>query len=43
MFYDNRFMDGCPIDVCDPSQVRVRDLRGGHVGKQQAFHGEKVF
>ncbi|PVD18513.1 hypothetical protein C0Q70_21062 [Pomacea canaliculata] len=38
MFYDNRFMDGCPIDVCDPSQVRVRDLRGGHVGKQQAFH-----
>ncbi|KAK7090869.1 filamin-C-like isoform X2 [Littorina saxatilis] len=37
MFYNNKFMDGCPIDVCDPSQVRVRDLRGGLIGKQQQF------
>ena len=39
MYYNNKYMDGCPIDVCDPSQVRVRDLRGGLIGKQQTFHG----
>ncbi|KAL8625534.1 hypothetical protein ACOMHN_014623 [Nucella lapillus] len=37
MYYQNKFMDGCPVDVCDPSQVRVRELRGGHVGKMQTF------
>lgn len=37
MFYKNKYMDGCPIDVCDPSQVRVRDLRGGLIGKLQTF------
>ncbi|XP_076435753.1 filamin-A-like [Babylonia areolata] len=37
MYYNNTFMDGCPVDVCDPSQVRVRGLRGGHIGKQQNF------
>ena len=42
MYYNGKFMDGCPVDVCDPSQVRVRELRGGHVGKQQTFHGNVV-
>ncbi|XP_055868283.1 filamin-A-like isoform X2 [Biomphalaria glabrata] len=37
MYYDNKFMDGCPIDVCDPSQVRVHDLHGGLVGKSNSF------
>ncbi|KAL8593939.1 hypothetical protein ACOMHN_021791 [Nucella lapillus] len=37
VYYNNQFMDGCPVDVCDPSQVRVRGLRGGHIGKQQSF------
>lgn len=39
MYYDNKFMDGCPIDVCDPSQVRVHDLHGGLVGKSNSFQG----
>lgn len=39
MYYNNKFMDGCPVEVCDPSQVRVRDLRGGLIGKLQSFHG----
>ena len=39
MYYDGRYMDGCPIDVCDPSQVNIRDLHGGHVGKPNVFHG----
>ncbi|KAK3780575.1 hypothetical protein RRG08_037514 [Elysia crispata] len=38
MYYDGRYMDGCPIDVCDPSQVKIRDLQGGHVGKPNVFH-----
>ncbi|GFR82091.1 filamin-C, partial [Elysia marginata] len=38
MYYDDRYMDGCPIDVCDPSQVKIRDLQGGHVGKPNVFH-----
>ncbi|GFO06181.1 filamin-c [Plakobranchus ocellatus] len=38
MYYDGRYMDGCPIDVCDPSQVKIRDLQGGHVGKPNSFH-----
>ncbi|XP_076453914.1 filamin-A-like [Babylonia areolata] len=37
MYYRNKFMDGCPVDVCDPSQVRVRELRGGHIGKMLSF------
>ncbi|XP_012935156.2 filamin-C [Aplysia californica] len=37
MYYDGRFMDGCPIDVCDPSQVKVKELQGGHVGKNNIF------
>ena len=40
MYYDGRYMDGCPIDVCDPSQVKIRDLQGGHVGKPNVFHGK---
>lgn len=38
MYYENRFLDGCPIDVCDPSQVKVLDLQGGLVGKSNTFH-----
>ncbi|KAH9498672.1 hypothetical protein Btru_007267, partial [Bulinus truncatus] len=38
MYYDSNYMDGCDIDVCDPSQVRVYDLQGGLVGKTNTFH-----
>ncbi|XP_059151967.1 filamin-C-like [Physella acuta] len=38
MFYENRFLDGCPIEVSDPSQVKVIGLQGGHVGKSNSFN-----
>ncbi|XP_071084444.1 filamin-C-like [Haliotis cracherodii] len=37
LYYNNRLIDGCPIDVCDPSQVRVCELKGGGVAKMQEF------
>ncbi|XP_050393994.2 filamin-B [Patella vulgata] len=38
LYYKEKFIDGCPIDICDPSQVRVVGLKAGSVGKLQEFH-----
>ncbi|XP_041356835.1 filamin-C-like isoform X2 [Gigantopelta aegis] len=37
VYYDGRYLDGCPIDVADPSQVRVCELSGGMMGRHQNF------
>lgn len=40
MYYNGKYLDGCPVDICDPSQVRVHDLKGSVVGAPNTFYGE---
>ncbi|ESP04923.1 hypothetical protein LOTGIDRAFT_229996 [Lottia gigantea] len=37
LYYKDRYLDGCAMDICDPSQVRVLGLKGGIVGQRQEF------
>ncbi|XP_052103817.1 filamin-C-like isoform X2 [Mytilus californianus] len=37
LFCHGKLVDTCPIDVCDPSQVKVTGLKGGLVNKKQYF------
>ncbi|XP_063430705.1 filamin-C-like isoform X3 [Mytilus trossulus] len=37
LFCHGKLVDSCPIDVCDPSQVKVTGLKGGIVNKRQYF------
>lgn len=39
LYCHGKLVDSCPIDVCDPSQVKVTGLKGGLVNKKQHFTG----
>ena len=39
MYSRGKFIDTCPIDVCDPSQVKVIGLKGGMVARAIRFQG----
>ncbi|XP_062597927.1 filamin-C-like [Saccostrea cucullata] len=37
LYCQGKRIDSCPVDVCDPSRVRVIDLKGGIVGRPNRF------
>ena len=42
LLINNRLVDNCKVDVCDPSQVRVSGLRAGMPGTQHKFHSKSI-
>lgn len=40
LYCQGKRIDSCPVDVCDPSRVKVNDLKGGIVGRPNKFNGE---
>ena len=40
LYCQGKRIDSCPVDVCDPSRVKVNDLKGGIVGRPNKFKGE---
>lgn len=39
LYCQGRRIDSCQVDVCDPSRVKVIDLKGGIVGRPNRFKG----
>ena len=39
LLINNKIVDNCKVDVCDPSQVKVSGLRPGMPGSQHKFNG----
>ncbi|XP_022288939.2 filamin-A-like [Crassostrea virginica] len=37
LYCQGKRIDSCPVDVCDPSRVKVNDLKGGIVGRPNKF------
>ncbi|KAL3847015.1 hypothetical protein ACJMK2_017952, partial [Sinanodonta woodiana] len=37
MFINNRLVDSCPVEVSDPSQVKVSEIKGGTIVHQHQF------
>lgn len=40
LYCQGKRIDSCPVDVCDPSRVKVIDLKGGVVGRPSRFKGK---
>lgn len=41
LYCQGKRIDSCQVDVCDPSRVKVIDLKGGIVGRPNRFKGRR--
>ncbi|KAL5004346.1 hypothetical protein ScPMuIL_017802 [Solemya velum] len=37
LYVNDKYVDTCPVDVCDPSQVKITEIKSGMAGRSQAF------